>query len=109
MKATKRTKREKELIEAGFVRNPNETIFGLPGTGWYAGGPNILSVKSTDEIRAVGNKIEIYRYYTHPEKAGTSGFLEHKLIVRFSNIKDLQIWCKTNGMLSLGGQAAIYH
>ncbi len=86
---------EQTVRAAGYVRNPNDQLFGLPGTGWYPGGPGIPKPPTGTDIRVVNDAIVI-----------TAAFTPAPPVASFGTMDGAMDWMRQNGTISEPGQPA---
>ena len=98
------TAAETALVSAGYCRNPNDSCFGLPGTGWYPSCAGIPDVDFTEEVRVVGEEYVIARRY-EAASVGVNG-RDGRIVATFSTVSALLDWCRAYRRLSEPGLPA---
>lgn len=93
---------ESALIKGGYARSANDSLFGMPGTGWSPAGPGVPEVPS-----APSSSVRVYERNGRAEigVCVISGVDSRwSMIARFVNVDELFVWCRMRGSLSSSGQ-----
>lgn len=82
----------RNLVPSRYCRDPNEDLWGLPGTGWYPAQGGLPQPMQGFAVRIYGGQIHI-----HPDMGGDS-------LWSFASREEFTAWCVEHGRISEPGQ-----
>jgi hypothetical protein len=88
---------ERELFAAHWVKSPNN-IHSLPGSLWYASGPNIKAMPTDLEALVQRDRIRIFRMKFFGEPYTRRSFWDTITVEVFDNVTDFLAWVEKNGI-----------
>jgi len=88
---------EKELFAAHWVKSPNN-IHSLPGSLWYAGGPNIKALPTDMEALVQCDRIRVFKTKFYGEPYTQRSFWDTITVEVFDDVADFLAWVEKNGI-----------